>query len=197
MEVITVMEYVDIRSSVALGAHKMKSADIYLEDGREYSAGFARQKTGYGEKMFFICPVCGAMRERLYISGEQLLCRECYPEPIYKSIKNVSVGSCKYLTYRMKQLAKKEKITIKRLPFCYLDYEKPRYRHLDSWLMVITKLQALENMRMQDKRYSREVINSIFEEKNQYLFTLDLYDIYKYVIDWEAGCRNFKKMSKS
>lgn len=43
-------EYVDIRDSVALGAHKIKSADIYLKDGREYSADFARQKTGYGEK---------------------------------------------------------------------------------------------------------------------------------------------------
>lgn len=99
----------------------------------------------------------------------------------------------------MKRLAEKERITIKRLPFCYLDYEKPRYRHFDAWHMAITKLQALENMRMQDesKRYSLEVINSIFEEKNMFLFVLDLYDIYKYVIDWEVGYSEYKKISKS
>lgn len=101
----------------------------------------------------------------------------------------------------MKRLAEKERITIKikRLSFCYLDYEKPRYRHFDAWHMAITKLQALENMRMQDesKRYSLEVINSIFEEKNMFLFVLDLYDIYKYVIDWEVGYSEYKKISKS
>lgn len=63
--------------------------------------------------------------------------------------------------------------------------------------MTITKLQALENMRLQDERYSIEVINSIFEEKNLYLFTLDLYDIYKYVINWEAGYSAYKKIKES
>lgn len=192
-------EYVDIRECVALGASKMMAADIRTIDGKEYSVDFTRQKTGYGEKSFFVCPVCGKRRERLYISGNQLICRECYPDPVYRDIKNVSVGSLKYLTYRMKRLAEKERIIIKSLPFCYLDYEKPRYRHFDSWHMTITKLQALENMRMQDesKRYSLEVINSIFEEKNLFLFTLDLYGIYKYVIDWDTGYSDYKKISES
>lgn len=192
-------EYVDIRECVVLGASKMMAADIRTIDGKEYSVNFTRQKTGYGEKPFFVCPVCGKRRERLYISGNQLICRECYPDPVYRDIKNVSVGSLKYLTCRMKRLAEKERIIIKSLPFCYLDYGKPRYRHFDSWHMTITKLQALENMRMQDesKRYSLEVINSIFEEKNLFLFTLDLYGIYKYVIDWDTGYSDYKKISES
>lgn len=192
-------EYVDIRECVVLGASKMMAADICTIDGKEYSVDFIRQKTGYGEKPFFVCPVCGKRRERLYISGNQLICRECYPDPVYRDIKNVSVGSLKYLTCRMKRLAEKERIIIKSLPFCYLDYGKPRYRHFDSWHMTITKLQALENMRMQDesKRYSLEVINSIFEEKNLFLFTLDLYGIYKYVIDWDTGYSDYKKISES
>lgn len=188
-------KYVDIRDCVSLGAHEMDSANISLGDGKEYPVDFSKQKTGYGEKIFFVCPVCGKRRERLYISGESLLCRECYPDLIYRRIKNVPVGSNSYLVHRMRSLARREGITLKRFPFYYMDYEKPKYKHFEKWHMAITKLQALENMRVQElslrKRYSLEVINSIFEERNMFLFILDLYDMDRYIYDWEYGYRYF------
>lgn len=69
-------KYIDIRSCVALGASEMTAADIRMRDGKEYLVDFTRQKKGYGEKSFFVCPVCGKRKERLYISGNQLICRE-------------------------------------------------------------------------------------------------------------------------
>ncbi|MDY4404215.1 hypothetical protein [Blautia sp.] len=188
-------EYVDIRDCIALGAHEMNSVKICTGEGKEYSVGFSKQKTGYGEKAFFICPMCGKRREKLYILGGSLLCRECYPDSIYRNIKNVPVGSSSYLAHRMRSLAKKEGIIIKRFPFCYMEYEKPIYKHFEKWHMAITKLQAMENMRFQAiflrKRYHHEVINSILEERNTFLFTLDLYDMDRYIYDWEAGYREF------
>lgn len=188
-------QYIDIRDCVASGVHGMDTADVRIESGGTYSLTFAKQKTGYGEKVFLVCPICGSMREKLYILGDSLLCRDCYPLPIYRDIKNVSVGSSTYIKHRMQNLAKKEGIALKRLPFCYMEYEKPKYRHFEKWHMAITKLQALENMRFQAiflrKRYSLKVINSIFEEKNFFLYTLELYDMDRYICDWDIGYMQF------
>lgn len=187
--------FIDIRDCVKSGARDMDSADIRLETGSVFTVDFSRQKTGYGEKLFFICPECGSRREKLCVLGNRLLCRECYPLPVYQSIKNVSVGSCDYIEHRMKILAKREGIILKKFPFIYLEYEKPKRKHFEKWHMAITKLQALENMRFQaiffKKRYSLEVINSVLNANNAYLYTLDLYDMDKYIYDWEVGYREY------
>lgn len=191
-------QYIDIRDCVASGAHGMDSANIRIESGETYSLTFAKQKTGYGEKMFLVCPECGERREKLYICGTRLLCRECYPLPVYQSIKNVSVGSHTYIEHRMRSLARKEGITLKRFPFCYMEYEKPKYKHFEKWHMAITKLQAFENMRFQAiflrKRYSLEVMNSILDERNIFLYTLDLHDMDRYIYDWEDGYKEYLGM---
>lgn len=187
-------KYIDIRDLVALGARTMESAVIHLEGVAEYTVDFTRQKTGYGEKLFLLCPLCGSRREKLYMYRGGLLCRECYPLPVYRSIKNLTMGSGAYIVHRMVSLAKREEIPFKRFPFCYLDYEKPKYRHFEKWHMAVMKLQALENMRNQaiffKKRYSLDTINSVLEGKNQYLYVLALYDVNRNFYNWDVGCCN-------
>ena len=75
--------YIDVRDCIELGARDMPAA-IAKINGKEYELKFARQKTGYGEKLFIVCPRCGSRRTKLYLFGERLLCRECYP--VYQSM---------------------------------------------------------------------------------------------------------------
>ena len=181
--------YIDVKDCIKLGARNMTAA-IAKINGKEYNIQFTKQRTGYGEKLFLVCPKCGSRRTKLYLYGDGLLCRECYPFPVYDSIKNVSIGSYNYISYRMLGLVRRERIPIK-FPFHYLEYEKPKYKQFDKWHMTITKLQALENMRNQaiffGKKYSRATINSIFEERNLYLYVCDLYDLDLYFYDWDVG----------
>ena len=187
--------YIDIKDCVPRLKPGVKYAELQIKSGSVYEVEFTRQKTGYGEKTFFVCPKCGSRRTKLYIWRGRLLCRECYPLPVYRGIKNVVMGGDDYISHRMMRFADKEGIQLKRFPFCYLDYEKPKYKHGERWCMTITKLQAFENMRNQAiffrKRYSLPVINSILQERNAYLYALDLYDIYKYFYDWDRGYLEF------
>lgn len=52
------------------------------------------------------------LEKHIYRGG--LICRNCYPPPVYRSIKNVAVGSDDYITHRMVKLAQKEGIPLKR-----------------------------------------------------------------------------------
>lgn len=189
--------YIDIKDCADKCTGLPTAASLTLDNGRQYDVEFAKQKTGYGEKPFFRCPNCGSRTTKLYLYRNDLLCRKCYPIPIYRSIKNVTTGGYKYIAHKMSVLAKREGIELKRGPFCYLEYSKPRYKHFEKWHMAITKLQALENMRNQAiffrKRWSLDVINSVLKGENIYLYVCDLYDLDKYFYDWEEGSRLFPK----
>lgn len=193
--------YIDIRDCIELGAKKVPAATVKLENGPEYNVQFASQKTGFGEKTFLVCPVCGSRRTKLYVCNDVLVCRDCYPLPVYSGIKNVTPGGYKYIAHRMHSFAKANGIQIKRFPFIYLEYEKPKYKHFEKWHDAITKLQALENMRNQAvffrKIYPLEVVNSIFEDKNIYLYVCELYDLDTYFYDWEKGYEEFKNLFRA
>lgn len=188
--------YIDIKDCTDMCAELPPAASFMLQDnGRQYDVEFTKQKTGYGEKNFFVCPKCGSRRTKLYLYRTLLLCRKCYPIPIYRSIKNVTPGGYKYIAHKMSVLAQHEGIELKRGPFCYLEYSKPKYKHFEKWHMAITKLQALENMRNQAiffrKRYPLDVIDSVLKEENVFLYVCNLYDLYEYFYDWEEGSRVF------
>ena len=85
-------KFIDIQDCVSSAPREMTAATIRLDNGREYEVQFADQRTGYGEKKFFICPRCGSRRTKLYLYGNQLLCRSCYPGEFYRTIKNVTPG---------------------------------------------------------------------------------------------------------
>lgn len=49
-------KFIDIQDCVSRGPREMTAATIRLDNDREYEVQFADQRTGYGEKKFFICP---------------------------------------------------------------------------------------------------------------------------------------------
>lgn len=193
--------YVDVKDCVKLVGKSVLSATIKLADGSNYNIQFSKQKTGYDEKTFLECPACGSKREKLYIYNKKTLCRECYPSSVYAGIKNVTKCGYEYIAYRMRNYAKTNGIYLKRFPFCYMDYEKPKFKHIDKWCDMLMKLQALENMRGQaiflKRRYPIDVINSIFRDENMLLYVCNLYDLNKFFYDWEGGYNDFKVCSKT
>lgn len=64
-------KFIDIQDCVSRGPREMTAATIRLDNDREYEVQFADQRTGYGEKKFFICPKCGSRRTKLYLYGDR------------------------------------------------------------------------------------------------------------------------------
>lgn len=190
-------KFVDIQDCVSRGPREMTAATIRLDNGREYEVQFAGQRTGYGEKKFFICPRCGSRRTKLYLYGDWLLCRSCYPGEFYRTIKNVTPGGDLYIAHLMRSLARKEQIELQRVPFCYLEYRKPKYRHFKKWHTAIVKLQALENMRGQaiffNKRYSLDVIKGVLKGENALMYVCTLQELDQYFYNWEDGSRLYSR----
>lgn len=163
----------------------------FLWDNLTLHVELVKQKTGYGEKLFMKCPVCGIRRTDLFFNKDKLVCRNCYPKNIYSGIQNHSVGGFKYIYYRMKQYALKHNIEIVRFPFHYFDYNKPRNRKEQSWLDNITVLQALENMRTQahcyNKCWSTKTVRSVLTWNNSMMYINNLGDMVDYIIEWDKG----------
>lgn len=184
-------QFIDVQSCLEMGAKGMERAEVFMEDGWKFNIEFRQQKTGYGERVYLVCPKCGHRRMKLYIFGGRLLCRECYSYPVYRRIKNVSQGGYKYIIYRMCRFAEYAEIKIKRLPFYYGDYERSKYKHRKKWEKSLKVLQALENMRVQSvvwgKRFSVAVVNSVLKGENSLLNVYDLDDLTIYAVDWEDG----------
>ena len=163
-------------------------------EGKEVNAAFEKQRTGFGEKTFFKCPICESRKTKLYLVQDMLVCQGCITYQPYYDITHRTKNGYMSLSYRMEQLAEKYDIDIK-LPFCYMDYPKPKYKHSERWCEILSKLQALENMRNQaiffNKRYSTKVIQSVLQGKNILLYVCELYDLHKYFYDWDAGYVKF------
>jgi hypothetical protein len=184
------MDYIDISDFKKAVFEETQGLEIKYDGNNIY---FTKQKTGYGEKIFFKCPECGSKRTKLYFYKDNFICRKCHPSNIYKQIQNTTKGGYDYISYRMKQFAASRDIIIKKFPFHYLDYafEKPKYKHMDKWVENINILQALENMRFQtiayNKKWDAETVKSVIDGKNTCLYIYELYEIQKYIIKWDLG----------
>ena len=97
----------------------------------------------------------------------------------------------------MGSLARKEQIELQRVPFCYLEYRKPKYRHFKKWHTAIVKLQALKNMRNQaiffNKRYPLDVIRGVLKGENALLYVRTLQELDQYFYNWEDGGRLYNR----
>lgn len=152
---------------------------------------FAQQRTGFGYKVFMVCPQCEGRRTKLYLVNRALACRDCISTNVYRGVQHTRRGSCDYITYKMHRYAQKIGIDFKRHPFCYLDYEKPKHKHWDKWEMSLIVMQALANMRFQtifmQKTWDKKTIDSVLNFKNSLLYLYSLYEIDKYILDWDRG----------
>lgn len=156
------------------------------------------QKTGFGEKRLFQCPVCGARRSYLYIdfNNKEVFCRGCSPyRSLYWGIQNTTKGGQQQIEYMMGRIANKYNIEFK-FPFTYyqLILKKPKRMHNESWNKVLRQLQILENMRTQAIFYERylssQTINYVLKNC-LYEFTLE--EIEKYLLDWQHVANRHRK----
>lgn len=166
--------------------------------GEKYKIKMATQRTGYGEKLFMICPVCGLKRTKLYISRETsekgFLCRKCYPQDFYKGVTHRDPGSTKNIDYRMNKLSEEIGIVTKN-PFNPWDYifSRPRYMRQYRWEQFLRRMTILENMRVQSigagmigipkKLYKAEVINYFMAEAMN--IDLSFKELKESLRDWE------------
>lgn len=66
----------DIKSMINI--ENAPAADFLCNDNRVH-VELSRQKTGFGYKVFMVCPRCGSRRAELYMYRDELVCRDCYP----------------------------------------------------------------------------------------------------------------------
>lgn len=193
------MYYIDIKDVMEVVKESeypgTSPSNAYLSvEDQPFHVKIQYQKTGFGEKPFLCCPKCGSRRVKLYLHGKVLLCRECLPYSIYSGLTHSTEGGKNYIRYIMERVAMKNGIVLK-VPFYYGNYPKPRGKNEDKWIMTLSKLQALENMRNQaiflNKRYSRRTIKSVLQEKNIFLYVCELYDIDRYFYNWDKGYIDF------
>jgi len=162
---------------------------------------FDWQLTGFGEKPFLVCPVCGKRRVKLYDYDRQYICRQCYPINVYKGIQHTTPGGKDHIAYIMIRYAKKTGIEMKRGPFCYFDYDKPKYKNWDKWADDLKVLQALESMRFQaiflQRIWSKETIDSILKRTNSYYNMFELGDIQSHplrLLNWDDGVNLYERL---
>lgn len=171
------------------------SAADFLCNGKPMHVEFARQKTGFGYKMFMVCPTCGSRRTELYMYRDKLVCRDCYPVRVYKTRQDTTDGGYEEITYRMNRLAARYGIRIEQ-PFAYYQmiFKKPKFMHQSTWERLLRQFQLLANMRFQaiffKKRYSPEVIRYAIRHC---LYLYSLYDMEKYLIDWYGCIEDMRK----
>jgi len=156
-----------------------------------YRIDFTKQKTGFGEKIFMVCPRCGYRRTKLYLLNGRLLCRRCYPINVYREIQNTTKGGCDYLSYKMYRFGKAHGFDFERHPFHYYNFDMPKYKHHDKWQENLNIMQALANMRFQTiflrRIWNKDTINSVLTRTNSLLYLYDLEDMEKYCMNWDVG----------
>ena len=186
-EVITV--YIDVNQAKQFVTTD-NDAVINL-NGEQFIIKISTQKTGFGAKSFMLCPRCNTRRAKLYWDKGEFICRECSNVNIYQMIKNTRVCSEQYIRYRMIMLGKKYGIKLKEGRFHYYDYPKPKYKHTDVWCEKIAILQGLENLRLltliKGHSLDKEIVDSIINKKNYFLYLYDLEELDECIINWEAG----------
>lgn len=131
----------------------------------------SKQKTGFGEREFFICPKCGKRRQQLYYSKGYFLCRCCLDKNIYDYRTNLyDENSLNLIHYKMLKLAQKIKIDLK-FPFKPHEYKRPKYMREEKFSKILRELMILQQLKYNvlryDARYSAKQINQIvknFEE---------------------------------
>jgi hypothetical protein len=160
---------------------KVKIRDI------PYTIDLSWQKTGYGQRYFFVCPICNKRYSELYIEGKRLKCRNCSSMNKYWGIQNSTKGGFIDITYRMLRVAEKQDIKLK-FPFDYTDFLLDKRERKKDFRKTIRVLQALENMRVQTiffkTTYPTKIIRLVLDDEHPLMINYSLQDIKKYLLRW-------------
>lgn len=174
-----VKKYIRITGESIVIFSKVKNdIDKDYQEVKEQEIFISKQRTGFGEKSFFNCPICGERRVTLYkpLNMNWFRCRSCLPKNIYKERCNAyDSGGTSIIEYKFKKLITKldlkKSITNKHIPFDYRFYWtcKPKYMKYREFELILRQLTALSAMRdttiLQKCRYSTKDINRILKSK--------------------------------
>lgn len=145
------------------------------------------QKVGYGQKRFFVCPVCSKRVEQLYPTKTIWKCRKCSGVLPYQGIQNNTKGGYEEIAYRMKRYAKKQEIDF-TFPFDYTQFALDKRNRKPKFRENLKILQALENMRFQcifqKVRFQNKTIRAVLSGKHILLQVTTLQDLQNNVYDW-------------
>lgn len=176
----------------------MKSLKDRLKPGTEYiqleTGGKVQQinllhlQNGVAARWFFVCPECGKKILKIYLAGSWMCCKCACLNP-YAGIQNRTKGGAEELLYRMQRYAEKKNIQIRKLPFCYKDYETDSRLHRETFRKDLKVLQALDNMRLQavlfGTRYKAALIKKV-TSGNHPLMQLDIHELYLHLYNWKT-----------
>lgn len=167
-------------------------------DGVKQKILFSIIKVGYGQKAFFLCPICGKNKEKLYLENKLFRCSECCSLNFYRGIQNTTKGGDAYIAYKMQRFAQRCGIGKFEYPFDFRKYPRPKGKHKIKWEKNLAIMQSLENMRSQsiffNKVWDSKTIQSVEQGKNKFLsFPLPMLERNLYAFD--SGVLKNKQMT--
>lgn len=142
------------------------------------------QRTGFGYKKFFMCSVCGAHRQFLYLHDDSLrfVCRKCLGSNVYKdrtSIYDENIENI--IKYKIVQQLKLLSNPIAKVSMIDLPGglpQKPRYMRYEKYHLIVARITFLTWMYWEHLGGKRDFtvteINEMLEETN----TLFAYDTF-------------------
>ena len=181
------IDVAQLKSHIKADAH-----DVTIRTGgKSQVILLAYQKTGYGQKRFFVCPCCSKRVQRLYQSeGSDWKCRKCSGVNPYYGIQNNTKGGYNEIAYRMRKYADKVGIQFS-FPFNYLDFALDARIHKKKFRDSVKVLQALENMRFHSlffkSQYKPKVIKSVMNGKHPIIQNVTLEELKNNIYDWNTG----------
>ncbi|WP_303006822.1 hypothetical protein [Romboutsia ilealis] len=151
----------------------------------------SKQKTGFGERKFFVCPECGERRTKIYCyeNREKFKCRSCLGKNIYSERCNLyDGGGTALIEYKFFNLISEldlSKTSKKRhIPFDsrYYGACKPKHMRYEKFDLILKQLTALSAMRdtviLQKCSYSTQYINGLLNSNSlKKLKIMDISDI--------------------
>ena len=170
-----VRRYIRITDESLVVFNKVKSdMGEDIQEVKEQEIYISKQKTGFGEKSFFNCPICGERRMTLYkpLNKNWFRCRSCLDVNIYKERCNAyDSGGTAIIEYKFKKLITildlNNALTKNHIPFDYRFYWacKPKYMKYEEFELILKQLTALSAMRdtviLQKVKYSTKDITRI------------------------------------
>lgn len=148
----------------------------------------SKQKIGFGQKKFFVCPECGQRRTKIYCyeNREIFKCRSCIGKNIYSERCNLYDGGGTALIEHkffkiISELDLRETSKKKHIPFDsrYYGSCKPKNMRYERFELILKQLTALSAMRdtviLQKCSYSTKYVNGLLNSNS--LKKLNLIDI--------------------